>query len=341
MNENNPEAQQLESTPVEMPYYDRSTGLVVFGVLTIGMGCLCALAVPLMFLGAAFSAKTPGGSIPMWSLTPSIIMYGVMAVAFIWLGIGSIRARRWARALLLILSWSWLGIGVIAMIMMAFLLPRIMLNIPVPATGTADHTAAFQTAMKIGMAFAFVIDGIIFVVIPAIWTFFYNSRHVKLTCEWRDPVPRWTDACPLPVLGLCIWLLYSALMMLTMPISLHGVMPFFGMFITGLPSLIFCLANAGLWILAAGLLYQLDVRGWWLIMVVFFVYMVSSVMTFAQHDIMEMYRLMDYPQAQMDQIEKLGMFKGHIMIWIMLSCTLPVLGYLFFIKRYFRRKAGV
>lgn len=330
-----------ENNPVEAPYYDRSTGLVVFGILTIGLGCLCALLVPLMFLGAALSANTPGGPMPMSSLVPSVGMYAVLAVAFIWLGIGSIKARRWARALLLILSWSWLVIGFITVIGMAFLLPKIMANMPVPSTGTPGHPVVPPAALEIGMIIGLLFDSIIFVVVPAVWTFFYSSRHVRLTCEWRDPTPRWTDACPLPVLGLCVWLLYSGLMMLIMPMATRGVMPFFGMFLTGLPGVTFCLGSAALCIFAAGLLYRLDVRGWWLIVILFCAYLVSSVLTFAQHDIMEMYHLMDYPQAQLDQLEKLGLFKGHFMIWMTVSFMAPLFGYLLFVKTYFRRESGV
>jgi len=82
-----------------------------------------------------------------------------------------------------------------------------------------------------------------------IWTFFYSSRHVKATCEARDPVPRWTDACPLPVLALCLWAWLCLPMMLFMPFSGHMVMPFFGMFLTGAPAAVFasCWPPAGAW----------------------------------------------------------------------------------------------
>jgi hypothetical protein len=73
------------------------------------------------------------------------------------------------------------------------------------------------------IAIAFVFNGVVFVLLPAIWTYFYRSPHVKATCEARDPVARWTDACPLPVLGFCLWLLFSVPMLLVMPISGHCV----------------------------------------------------------------------------------------------------------------------
>jgi hypothetical protein len=47
-----------------------------------------------------------------------------------------------------------------------------------------------------------------------------------------------------------------------------------------------------------------------------------------------MYQLMDYPQAQINQIQKIGLFAGNRMGWFTALCSLPFLGYLLFIKKY-------
>ncbi len=75
------------------------------------------------------------------------------------------------------------------------------------------------TGMVIGMTIFFFV---FFVLVPAVWMFFYQSRHVKATCEARDPVTRWTDACPLPVLGFCLWTWLAVPMMLVMALTGHG-----------------------------------------------------------------------------------------------------------------------
>ena len=124
-----------------------------------------------------------------------------------------------------------------------------------------------------------------------------------------------------------------------MPLMGHAVMPFFGMFLTGVPGTLLCLALAALWAYAAWLLYKLDVRGWWLILIAFVVFMVSAVLTYARHDIIEMYQLMGYPQAQIDQIQKIGLLTGNRMAWMMSFSMLPFLGYILFIKKYLRGKS--
>jgi hypothetical protein len=50
-----------------------------------------------------------------------------------------------------------------------------------------------------------------------------------------------------------------------------------------------------------------------------------------------MYQLMGYPQAQIDQIQKMGLFTGNHMTWLMSLTMLPFLGYLVFIKKYLRK----
>jgi hypothetical protein len=68
------------------------------------------------------------------------------------------------------------------------------------------------------------------------------------------------------------------------------------------------------------------------------VFMVSAVLTYARHDVIEMYQLMGYPQAQIEQIQKTGLLTGNRMAWMMSFSMLPFLGYIFFIKKYLRAK---
>jgi hypothetical protein len=317
-------------------YKDRSNGLIVFGILTIFLGCLCGLFVFLMLVGQVAVSHTKAPQTPLEAILPAISIYVVLAVALVWLGIGSIKARRWARALLLIFSWSWLVVGLITLVAMVFVLPKVLANIQ--ASAPSGQPAMPAAAIGGIMIFACLILGVFFIIVPAVWIFFYGSSHVKATCEARDRVTRWTDACPLPVLGFCLWLLFSALMMLVMPVMAHGVMPFFGTFLTGLPGSLLCLVLASLWTCAAWLLYQLDVRGWWLILIAMIVFMVSALLTYARHDILEIYQLMGYPQAQIDQIQKTGLLTGNSMTWVMTFSMLPFLGYILFIKKYFSGK---
>jgi hypothetical protein len=335
MNESNPPTLSFE-TSTAPDYKDRSTGLVVFGILTVLLGGLAALFVPLVLFGQMAAAKAPNAP-PMnhANMLPGMAVYALLAVALIWLGIGSIQARRWARALLLIFSWSWLILGIVMTAVMPFVMSQSLANLPPNAkTGQPVMSHAVIASMVVGMTFFF---GLFFVLVPAVWTFFYNSRHVKATCEARDPATGWTDACPLPVLAFCLWTWLAVPMMLLMPLTGHPVMPCFGVFVTGLTGGLLCLVIAAVWGVAGWWLYQLDARGWWLILVAMMLFAVSGVLTYSQHDISELYQLQGLPQAQIDQIQKMGLFTGNRLGWFTALFTLPFLGYLLFIKKYLRK----
>jgi len=332
MNEPDSGAVPFDLTTPPVPFKDRHVGLVIYGILTLLLGGLIGLFIPLMLFGLTASAKATGTPVNTAGLAPAICMYGILAVALIWLGIGSIMARRWARALLLIFSWTWLVFGVLVTAAMAFVLPTIFRSLP--ANTSTGQPSVPMLPMLVGML---VVFGIGFVLLPACWTFFYRSRHVKATCDTRDPVVRWTDACPLPVLGFCLWQVLAVLTFLVLPLAGHGVMPFFGTFLTGVPGTLIYFVMALVWGYAAWSLYRLEQRGWWVILLAMVLFALSSVLTYAFHDVAEMYRLMGYPEAQVQQMQAIGIFSGHRMGWLTALSMLPFLIYLLWIKRYLHR----
>ncbi|MEZ0255382.1 MAG: hypothetical protein ACAI37_08885, partial [Chthoniobacter sp.] len=172
---------ELATNGIPYGYADRKTALIVFGILIILMGLVCALFVPLAIIGQSMAPQgSPGAA--LHSTLPIVAMYGGIAVLFLWLGIGSIMARRWARALLLVLSASWLVMGVVGMGMMTFLLPKITaaINSAPRPTGQAAPPPEFGAIFGVVML---IMVGVIYIVIPGALFLFYRSRHVKATCE--------------------------------------------------------------------------------------------------------------------------------------------------------------
>jgi hypothetical protein len=180
MNEQNPELPPVE-TSILPDHKDRSTGLLVFGILTILLGCMTGMLVLLMLVGQAAARSTAAAATPISALLPAMFIYGVLAVALIWLGIGSIKARRWARALLLIFSWSWLIMGVFAVLGVALFLPKILENTRAAAPpGQPEMPAA---AIGIIMVITCLMLGVFFIAVPVVWIFFLQESaregHVR------------------------------------------------------------------------------------------------------------------------------------------------------------------
>ena len=323
------ETETSASAPITPQFKDRRTGLIVFGILEILLGGFCVLLMLLMLVAPmmAGAAGAPRGQFKM--LLPAVAIYGLLAAGLIALGSGSILCRRWARALSLVLAWSWLVMGAVGLVLYALFLPKML------GTVGGPHPLP-ETARLVITVVALIFMALVFVALPGSLVLFYGSRQVKATCEARDPVPRWTDACPLPVLAMSLWLWFAVPMFVMMPVAYHGVAPFFGTFLTGVPGGLFYLFMAVIWAWAAWRLYRLDVRAWWVLLVALVLFSVSGLLTYAHHDIVEMYRLMGYPEAQIEQIQKSGLLAGNHMAWLTGCSMVPFLGYLLFVKKYLR-----
>lgn len=326
---------QMNAPAVPPPFKDRKIGLVLFGIFTASIGILCALFVPLLLLAPTLAAKSPNAAPPPTpaQMLPGIAFFVIMAVVLVWLGIGSIMLRRWARALLLVGAWSWLVVGVISLVAMVFAWPHMTAAIEAAQPPGQAPLPAAARAIILGTMLGTV--AVLYVILPGIWVLFYQSRHVKATCETRDAVVRWTDRCPLPVLAVSVWLAFSGAIMLLLPFAYHGVLPFFGMFLTGPAGVTAELVLAAFWLYASWALYRLRISGWWIAFALSAIMMFSGVMTYMHHDLGEIFRAMGYSDQQAREYTRIG-FRPAAMSWLSAVVTVPVLCYLVFIRRFFR-----
>jgi hypothetical protein len=318
---------------LSQPYKDRKAGLVLFGVLTLLMG-LVGLLFVLLTLLAPTMAASQGNAAPAPPPHQVFFSAGVLlffAVAFIWLGIGSIMARRWARALMLIGAWAGLAIGIVSLGWLLFMWPQIQAIIrAAQPPGRAPLPEGIQSTM---MATLFAFVAFIYVVIPAVWILFYRSRHVKATCEVRDPKVRWTDRSPLPVLALALWLIMGAIATLAMALVYNRALPFFGMILSGVTGTICYLIIAAIWFYAGWSIYKLRSIGWWVALIGMVIWPVSAVVTWQRQSVSEMLRKMGFTSAQAGQFS--GWMTPTLMTWSAIGVAAPMVVYLLCVRKYF------
>jgi hypothetical protein len=324
------------SAPPPLPLPDRSTGLLVFGVLTILLGALAGLMTLMMALGSVMAARghVAGAEMSPGAVLPALLVYGGLTVALVWLGIGSIKARRWARALLLILAWSGLAVGVPTLVAMALVVPKVITasaaQMPEgPNQVSSEQMGTVITIVSLGV-------GLMFLAVPVAGILFYGRRDVRATCERRDPVPRWTDACPLPLLAVSLWLAAAVPSVALLPLSNHGVVPLFGGFVRGAASAGLCLLLTALLAWMAWRLYRRDARAWWALLALMALGCASNLLTFVRHGGADLYRQMGYPEEQVEQIAATGVLDGSLMLWLSAGTIIPLFGYLLWVKRHLR-----
>ncbi|MCX6993526.1 MAG: hypothetical protein NT011_10340 [Kiritimatiellaeota bacterium] len=310
-------------------FKDRTTGLVVFGILEIILGTICALIVPLMIFSMFVSAGLHKGSTPpvgASTMLPGILIYVLMAVWFIWMGIGSIKARRWARALWLVSSWFWLISGIMGLVFMLVFLPNMYDQMGKSGQMTQQIVAIMKYTM-IGFMVVF------YVIIPGTLVFFYGSKHVKATCERKDPKIRWTDRCPLPVLAVSLISGFSAASILLM--GFYGwTFPFFGLILTGIAGAGVAFVSMLLHGYVAWGTYRLSVKAWWCAVVLTIAWGISMGITFSRVTLMEFYEKMNFSAQLLENIKQFAQ-PASLMVQLSVLWFIVVLAYLLYTKKYF------
>ncbi len=321
---------ETEILPAPPAYKDRRTGLVAFGIVQIVLGGFTALLIPLFLFSQHVMAQRQPGSVYGPSLAMVMAMYGTLAVVLVCIGIGSIQARRWARALTLVGAWSCLIMGVFMFAGEAFMLPRLF------AVSAPAGNAMPQAAMVVAMVTVLLVMGVVFIVLPAVFAWFYGSRHVKATCEARNPKTSWTDGCPLPLLALCLWMALGTVSFFIMAFAGMAALPLFGRFVAGPVATTISVLLGIAWAWAAWASYRRQLAAWWFIVVIMIVFGISAAITFLRVDPLEIYRVMHYPEQQIEQIRHFGMMTGPVMAWFTAGGGVLWLGFLLWVRRYFK-----
>ena len=333
------EPAQSASAPT---YKDRSTGLAVFGVGQIILGIMSAVMVPLAMLGLLIQRHTPGGSTNPRHLIPGLATYLFLAVVLLTLGIGSIQAKRWARALTLIISWYWLAVGVLVTILLTAVLPVTMRTAMAQAHHNMGGTPAAPVptgVIAVILTVIIVMAAFFLVLVPIAFVIFYSRSDVAETCRHRDPVERWTDRAPLPVVGASVVLALGSAYMLVVAIT-TPLFPFFGRYLTGTAGTAGFLVLAVLDLYLAYSLYRLQSSGWWLAMTTLTVRIISMVLTYARADLMRAYSRVGFSDAQLRIMNANPMIRGHVILWWSLFSMVILFGFLIWIKRYFNDRAN-
>lgn len=322
---------EQDAAPPPAPFKDRSVGLVVFGVLEIVIGVFCALLIPLMLLSLV-TGQASGAAVGARTMIPVIGEYAVLAVVAVWLGIGSIRARRWARALTLVVAWIGLICGVLGSLFFFVFMGDMYQQI-------AQEQKMPPQAMVLMQVVTGGMLGCLYIFLPGIFILFYRSKHVRATCEFKDPHVRWTDKCPLPVLALSLLLGCGAICTILFVPAYGAVIPWFGTLLAGPAALALLLANTLLFACLAWGTYKLKKGAWLGTIAIIVVWSVSAIVTFSRVSILELYQKMNFPEEQLEVLQKYNMLEKMNMPWMVGICSAAYLAYLLYVRRYFFRSS--
>jgi len=245
---------------------DRRGWLIFFGVVHLAIGLICLL----LFFGTAVGADllaARGGGTPPPNIGQSLLFDALAALYFAAIGIGSIRARRWAQSIAVAVSGVWLIGGLFAFAALFVVMPHLLVIVP------PSQERAFISTASISIFVTMVL-------VPLVLLLFYGAPSVRATCEAHDPKPRWTERAPVPVLALSLVLALGALMLIVNLNVKSYVL--FGFMLTGATASVALVAIALLFAVMAVQLFRLRESAWWMLLLLHLVGAVGLAMTLAR-----------------------------------------------------------
>ena len=314
-------------------YPDRSERLMLLGIGQVLLGCLCGLmaaAIVAASMLGPIGAVPPGQSTSLQMMIPGLVLYVLLAVVLIWLGIGLIRARRWAWTLTVLLSWMWLLMGLVAFVMFVFFMG------PMMRESMAQQAKMPTEAIVVMLIVMAAFMACIYILLPGLYILLCQNESVRATCQRRDPKVRWTDRCPMPVLALTV---IQALCSVAVPSALayRSVIALFGVFLSGAAGTVAIVLIMLLLAYLAWGSYRLQMTAWWGTLLTGIAGALSMVVTFARTDLMQMYEKMGFPPEQLELMRKTGIVElmSRWGPWMGLVGAAGWLAYLLYVRRYF------
>jgi hypothetical protein len=230
---------------------DRSGLLTLVGVVEILLGALSlavgVLGVAAIAIGARLSPAME--AVPRSALVLDLAFYAGTGAFLFTMGVGTMRAKRWARAMMLVVCWpGMLGI-LLGSILLAFVAPVLLQGISDDPVNTRNVAIVL-----------FAVCGVL-ALVPLAFIVFYERPSVREMFASRDPRPTWVDSRPLPILGMALALVAGgAGMVLSAPWHLTIQ---FGYVLTDWRAAVVTALNGLVWTWLGLQIYWMTKGGWW------------------------------------------------------------------------------
>jgi hypothetical protein len=305
--------------------FNRSRALAVYGWVLIAAGALCALVALLSAALLVLARSSPGGPpIAAGGVVFNVAFYLSLGAAFVAVGMGSIQARRWARALALILAWTWLAVGVLGFLAMALLLPGLL---------SSQSSGAPPGMLTCAMVFMLLFFAVFLILLPSLVILFYRREDVRRTVELRNPNPDWTDRVPVSILGIALALAVGAVACVFSLVSVRAL-PIFGTVLTGWAAAGLMLLFAAVSALLAVATFRRKKAAWWGL-IAFQLLGLANILTFRNLDMEKLMRQMGYSADQARISSGLNVIGSPAFLGLMGAAWVAMLVFLLVVRKHF------
>lgn len=312
------------------PSRDCSVGLVVFGTLEVLLGVLCFSLAMLLLIVVSIGGLHGIKPVHYW-MAMGLLFY--LTGWFIVMGLGSIKAKRWARALVLVGAWATVFFGTLMLALVLYILPEIY--------SILADSGLLPPMVALGVVYSAVLLLILLqVVFPLLSILFYGLKGVEATCERRNPEHCWTDRCPLPLLAMSFISILGCFAIVA-GATTNFIVFLFGHILNGIPGALVLIVIS----LASGYIgwgaFTRKMHAWWGAYALVVLTSSSMMLTFSEIDVHTLYERMGYTAEQVSRLQELYPFNSALLIFISCLWGIMACAYLVWVRDCFRPEKKV
>jgi hypothetical protein len=256
-------------------------------------------------------------------MVAALLMFGLGALFFVTVGIGTMLRRRWARIVMLVVSPLWLALGVLVSVVFVMIMPMVL------ETVRKQQEAASGGTMNLVLGIMVGINLFLYILLPGGFLFFYTRKSVKAAFHETAPGRPRPAGRPLPVLILSVWMgICSVTTLFSLVI---GSQVFFGLVLRGFPAAILTLVAAGIYAWLSRGLYRMRKEAWLGSVTITLVLAASAFVTQLR---IPLPKLLEVIHQELPPGVTIQAIQGWF--WVILAMQVIFLGFVLFVGRYFR-----
>lgn len=264
-------------------------GLVAFGIADIVMGLFCFSLAMLVIIMASSTSQTDLSFVAY--ATAVGFLFGTTGW-YIVLGLGSLRARRWACALLVAGGWVTVFFGAIGLALLFYVLPELYDALSRAMPTSPNAVMYLVTSVVVVLVFLQVI-------FPLMLISFYGLASVRRICEERNPTPCWTDNYALPLLVMVFISVLGCLAVLGGALTNYTVF-FYGRLLFGISGFaVVAVLSVASGYIGWGALHR-QMKAWWIAYALVLLTAASMMLTSATLDMDHLFTCMGYSAGQIE-----------------------------------------
>ncbi len=307
---------------------NRKWVLVLIGIPQILFGGLLILAGLMAMINLPMGADQ-GGNHQVMSMIMAMIMNLGTGSLLITLGLGLAKARKWAHAILTIMSAFTFCIGIFGFLFLMIYGTKVFEGMPMHPEFNKEMLGSL---VKVMLVFDFVIG----IILPLLVYLACINKNMIAMIQRLNPQKSWVDKAPLPIIALSGLTIYGGIALPINMVAGYSV-PLMGFWLEDIPASLFMLVYAGILVYVGYQLFKMKLKAWYGITALYAFSIVSFILTVKTAGLEGLYGTGSMSSQQIELFKQSFFFNDDRVVGLVIVIMVPYIAFIAYAKKHFKK----